>query len=130
MAGVKISELPSLDKVTGKENLAVEIEGSNGKMSTDILLNSVKTFLIQINNVNVKFSDLEKAINEDKILLYEDSNGIYPVVMANIATTNQYIDISTVTAQYNQKISIVERRLSNNNELIKVGGDSYQGFIG
>lgn len=129
MAGMKISQLTPLTEITGTENLVVETAGDNNKVSTGVLLNDAKPFLIKIQNISVPFSALEKAVNDDKILIYEDDDGIYPVVMAKIITPGLYIDITTVSAEYNWGVSVTERRLSNDNGRIKIGGTIVKSLV-
>ena len=126
---MKISQLTPLTEITGTENLVVEAAGDNNKVSTGVLLNDAKPFLIKIQNISVPFSALEKAVNDDKILIYEDDDGIYPVVMAKIITPGLYIDITTVSAEYNWGVSVTERRLSNDNGRIKIGGTIVKSLV-
>lgn len=114
MAGQKISQLESLESLTGAERLVVAKEDSNYQVQVGFVGNFIKqqlNFQIVPNNVNCKFTDLSDAITLKKSLFLWRGNNIAAIPILSSQITGSYIDIVYVSSYYSAQVVITTQRL-------------------
>lgn len=114
MAGEKISQLESLESLTGAEQFVVAKEGDNFSVQAGFVSNFMRqqaSFQIIPNNVNCKFTDLSEALTLKKSLFLWRGNNITAIPILSSQITGSYIDIVYVSSYYSAQVVITTQRL-------------------